>query len=79
MFIVKRHSGFTNKMPRRQWGWGYVTDAALIGAVGAMFAVIAGLSLVIAAIAFFRRLVRGLPDEFTVGYDLTATQFVQNR
>lgn len=51
----------------------------MIGAVGAMFAVIAGLSLVIAAIAFFRRRVRGLPDEFTVGYDLTATQFVQNR
>ena len=46
-----------------------------------MFAVIAGLSLAIAAIAFSRRgLVDGVADEFTVGYNLLATQLPsQNR
>jgi hypothetical protein len=47
-----------------------------------MFAVTAGLGLAVAAIAFFRRFADdgGVADEFTVGYNLLATQLpVQNR
>ncbi|HRO03823.1 MAG TPA: hypothetical protein PLS69_09505 [Terricaulis sp.] len=56
-----------------------MTDAEMIGAVGAMFAVIAGSSLLIAAIAFSRRASVWV-DEFSVGYDLFAAQFpTQNR
>jgi hypothetical protein len=53
-----------------------LTDADIIGAAGAMFAVIAGTGLVVAAIAFLRRwtAIGDLPDEFTVGYNLLATQ-----
>jgi len=60
-------------------GLGFLTDAEMIGAVGAMFAVIAGSSLLIAAIAFSRRASVWV-DEFSVGYDLFAAQFpTQNR
>lgn len=53
-----------------------MSDADIIGAAGAMFAVIASTGLVVAAIAFFRRwtAIGDLPDEFTVGYNLLATQ-----
>lgn len=51
-----------------------------MGAVWAMFAVVGGLSLAIAAIAFFRRGDDGVPDEYTIGYNLLATQLpAQNR
>jgi hypothetical protein len=52
-----------------------LTDAVILGVAWAMFAVIAGLCLAVAAIAFSRRgLVEGVADEFTVGYNLLATQ-----
>lgn len=46
-----------------------------------MFAVIAGLCLAVAAIAFSRRrVIDWVADEFTVGYNLLATQLPsQNR
>ncbi|HRK65192.1 MAG TPA: hypothetical protein PLN53_12420 [Terricaulis sp.] len=52
-----------------------MTDAAFWGAVWAMFAVIAGFGLAVAAIALFKRAARAWPDEYTVGYNLLATQF----
>ena len=52
----------------------------MVSAVWAMFAVVGGSSLAIAAIAFFRRGIRAVADEFTVGYNLLATQLpTQNR
>jgi len=51
----------------------------MIGAVGAMFAVIASAGLLIAAIAFFRKS-NVWVDEFSVGYNLFDTQISsQNR
>ncbi|HYD87252.1 MAG TPA: hypothetical protein VEA80_07245 [Vitreimonas sp.] len=46
-------------------------DADLLGVVGAMFAVIAGLGLAVAAIAFFRR-VRDSDYDFAAGYNALA-------
>jgi len=52
----------------------------MLGAVWAMFAVIGGFRLAIAAIAFWRRRGASVADEYTIGYNLLSTQIpTQNR
>jgi hypothetical protein len=51
---------------------GGLADAGLWGAVWAVFAVIAGSGLAIAAIALIRRLGVYEPVEFEIGYDMLA-------
>ena len=52
-------------------GWVVVTDAGFLSAVWALFAVITGLGLAVAAIAFVRH-VRDTDVDFTTGYNALA-------
>jgi len=51
---------------------GGLADAVPWGAAWAVFAVIAGVGLAVAAMALVRRLVAYEPVEFEVGYDMLA-------
>jgi len=62
-------------------GLGGLTDAAFWGVAWALFAATAGLSLAVAAIAFFRRAADAAGDEagveFTAAYNALAPQLTR--
>lgn len=61
-----------NKDASKAWGWVDLNDADMISVLWAMFAVAAGLSLTVAAIAFARRTEHIDTLEFHGGYNALA-------